>query len=59
MNAVREFLGEPDTYPQDFRTYVNTETGPRLENCDSKRLDGAVKMAEQEHEGQRLVKLHF
>lgn len=51
MNAVREFLGELDTYPQEFRTYVNKETGSGLENSDSKRLDEAVKMAEQEHGG--------
>lgn len=55
---VIEFLGEPDTYPQ-FRTQVNTETGPSLENCDCKKLDGAIKMAEQEHGGQQLVKGHF
>lgn len=52
MDAGRDFLGEPDTYLQEFRTYVNTETGPSLENSECKRLDGTVKIVQQGKGGQ-------
>lgn len=38
------------TYPQEFRPYVNTETGPSLENSESKKLDGASKRQSKDSE---------
>lgn len=44
-----KFLGVPDTYPQEFREYLNTETGLRLENSERKKMDGSITMAEEGH----------